>query len=419
MGLSMETVEIITGLDIGTTKIGCFIAEVSSAGDVNIKGVGTAPSEGLRYGMVVDIEKTVRSIRAAVEAAEAMAGVSVDLVYAGIAGDHIRSINGRGVVAISGENGEVSSDDIRRVIEAARAVALPMDREVIHILTQEYVVDEQRGIRDPIGMCGVRLEAEVHIVTGAVASAQNIYRCIEKAGFTTADLVLEPLASSYSVLSDDEKELGSILIDIGGGTSDIAMFYEGCIRHTAVVALGGRNVTNDIAIVLRTPIEAAEKLKIEHGNALHSEGDKELLVDVPAVNSRSQRRISKGLLVDIIQPRMGEILSHAYEEIKNSDYLNLMTTGLVLTGGASLLPGTLELAENIFNMPVKLGVPKGFGGMVVEAQKPQNATGIGLVLYAMQNKGEYKEGFGDTETGVFDNIVTRFRGFFRRATQLD
>ncbi|NLP11066.1 cell division protein FtsA [bacterium] len=415
----METINIITGLDVGTTKIGCLIAEVSSSGEINIKGVGTAPSEGLRYGMVVDIEKTVRSIRKAVEAAEAMAGVAVDLVYAGIAGDHIRDINGRGVVAISGENHEVSADDVRRVIEAARAVALPMDREMIHILPQEFIVDQQRGIRDPVGMCGVRLEAEVHIVTGAVASAQNIYRCIEKAGYTTADLVLESLASSYSVLTDDAKEMGVILIDIGGGTSDIAMFYEGCLRLSRVVALGGRNVTNDIAIELRTPIEAAEKLKLAHGSAIHVDGDKEQLVEVPGMNDRSIRRVSRGLLIDIIQARMSEILTHTYEEIKNSDYLNLMTTGLVLTGGASLLPGTVEMAENIFNMPVKLGIPRGFTGMVAEAQRPQYATGVGLIMYAMQNKDDFEEGFSDNETGVFDNIVSRFKTFFKKATQLD
>ncbi len=415
----METINIITGLDVGTTKIGCLIAEVSSSGEINIKGVGTAPSEGLRYGMVVDIEKTVRSFRKAVEAAEAMAGVAVDLVYAGIAGDHIRDINGRGVVAVSGENREVSADDVRRVIEAARAVALPMDREMIHILPQEFIVDQQRGIRDPVGMCGVRLEAEVHIVTGAVASAQNIYRCIEKAGYTTADLVLESLASSYSVLTDDAKDMGVILIDIGGGTSDIAMFYEGCLRLSRVVALGGRNVTNDIAIELRTPIEAAEKLKLAHGSAIHVDGDKEQLVEVPGMNDRSIRRISRGLLIDIIQARMSEILTHTYEEIKNSDYLNLMTTGLVLTGGASLLPGTVEMAENIFNMPVKLGIPRGFTGMVAEAQRPQYATGVGLIMYATQNKDDFEEGFSDNETGVFDNIVSRFKGFFKKATQLD
>ncbi len=247
----METINIITGLDVGTTKIGCLIAEVSSSGEINIKGVGTAPSEGLRYGMVVDIEKTVRSIRKAVEAAEAMAGVAVDLVYAGIAGDHIRDINGRGVVAISGENHEVSADDVRRVIEAARAVALPMDREMIHILPQEFIVDQQRGIRDPVGMCGVRLEAEVHIVTGAVASAQNIYRCIEKAGYTTADLVLESLASSYSVLTDDAKEMGVILIDIGGGTSETAVISLGGIVALEAVRVGSFDIDAAIQSYVR------------------------------------------------------------------------------------------------------------------------------------------------------------------------
>jgi len=408
----MEPVALITALDIGTTKIGCFIAEISEEHEVKIIGVGTAPSEGLRYGIVVDAEKTVRSIRAAVEKAEEMAGVAVDLVYAGIAGDHIRSINGRGVVAISGEENEVCADDVRRVLEAARAVALPLDREVIHILPQEFIVDDQHGIRDPVGMTGVRLEAEVHIVTGAIASAQNIYRCIEKAGYSTADLVLEPLASSYAVLTDDEKDLGVILIDIGGGTSDIAIFHEGCIRHTAVVALGGRNVTNDLAIMLRTPVDSAERLKIEHGCALHSQGDKDVVVEVPGVNGRPSRRISKGLLVDIIQPRMVEILTMAYEEVKKSEYINLMTTGLVLTGGASLLPGTLDLAEEIFNMPVKLGRPTGFTGMIAEASRPQCATGVGLILYALKHEGEEEPGFGGTEMGVFEGMVKRFRRIF-------
>ncbi len=410
----MDEVDIIAALDIGTTKIGCFIAEINEAEEIKIIGVGTAPSEGLRYGIVVDAEKTVRSIKSAVEKAEEMAGVAVDMVYAGIAGDHIRSINGRGVVAISGEGNEVSPDDVRRVIDAARAVALPLDREVIHILPQEFIVDDQRGIRDPVGMTGVRLEAEVHIVTGAIASAQNIYRCIEKAGYTTADLVLEPLASSYSVLTEDEQELGVILVDIGGGTSDIALFYEGCIRHTAVVALGGRNVTNDLAIMLRTPIDSAEKLKIDHGNALHSEGDKDQIVEVPGVNGRPARRISRGLLVDIIQPRMVEILTMVFEEVKKSEYVNLMTTGLVLTGGASLLPGTLELAEEIFNMPVKLGKPSGFSGMISEASTPQCATGVGLIMYALKHREEEEPGFGGSEQGVFDGLLDRFKKIFGR-----
>ncbi|HOT98205.1 MAG TPA: cell division protein FtsA [bacterium] len=406
----MDEIDIIAGLDIGTTKIGCYIAEVNEAQEIKIIGVGTAPSEGLRYGIVVDAEKTVHSIQQAVERAEEMADVKVDMVYAGIAGDHIRSINGRGVVAISGEDNEVSQEDVRRVIEAARAVALPLDREVIHILPQEFIVDDQRGIRDPIGMIGVRLEAEVHIVTGAIASAQNIYRCIEKAGYSTADLVLEPLASSYSVLSDDEKELGVILVDIGGGTSDIALFYEGCIRHTAVVALGGRNVTNDLAIMLRTPIESAERLKIEHGHALHSEGDKDMVVEVPGIHGRPSRRISKGLLVDIIQPRMVEILTIIYEEIKKSTYVNLMTTGLVLTGGASLLPGTMELAEEIFNMPVKIGHPAGFTGMINEAGTPQSATGVGLIQYAIKHRDEEVE----PKKKSFTSLYGKFKQLFDR-----
>ncbi|HNR67565.1 MAG TPA: cell division protein FtsA [bacterium] len=411
----METSEIFAGLDIGTTKIGCYIAEVSVNREVKIIGVASVPSDGLRYGVVVDVDKTVRSIKLAIDEAKRMADVEIDTVFAGIAGDHIRSINGRGVVAISGEQGEVSSDDVRRVIDAAKAVALPIDREIIHILPQEFTVDDQHGIRDPVGMKGVRLEAEVHIVTGAIASAQNIHRCIEKAGYIVADLVLEPLASSYSVLKDDEKELGVILIDIGGGTSDIAMFYEGCIRHTSVVALGGRNVTNDLAIVLRTPVESAEKLKVEHGSALYGD-DKDAVVEVAGVNGRPPRRISKGLLVDIIQPRMAEILTLTYEEAKTSDYINLMTTGVVLTGGASLLPGTIELAEDIFNMPAKLGTPSGFVGMIEEARKPQCATGVGLILYGLHHQSEAKHQYVSSESGMFDVIKKRFRRWFGSVT---
>ena len=412
----MDNVDIITGLDIGTTKIGCFIAEADEVGDIKIIGVGNAPSDGLRYGVVVDVDKTVRSIKTAVEKAEEMANINAEIVFAGIAGDHIRSINGRGVVAISGENEEVSSDDVRRVIDAAKAVALPIDREIIHILPQEFVVDEQRGIRDPVGMKGVRLEAEVHIVTGAIASAQNIHRCIEKAGYGVADLVLEPLASSHSVLTEDEKELGVILIDIGGGTSDIAMFYEGCIRHTSVVALGGKNLTNDLGIVLRTSIESAEKLKIEYGSALHSDSDKEAVVNVPGVNNRASRKISKALLVDIIQPRMAEILTMCYEEAKKSDYINLMTTGLVMTGGASLLPGTIEMAEDIFNMPVKLGIPRGFSGMLEEAEKPQCATGVGLLQYGVLHRHEVDTMLEKSEAGLFESIKKRFRRWFGSVT---
>ncbi len=407
----MQDVDIITGVDIGTTKIGCFIAEISGD-EIRIIGVGSALSEGLKYGVVVDVDKTVRSIQAAVKKAEDMADVDVDAVFVGIAGDHIRSINGRGVVAVSGENSEVTSDDVRRVIDAAKAVALPIDREIIHILPQEFMVDDMKGIRDPVGMKGVRLEAEVHIVTGAIASAQNIHRCIEKAGYQVADLVLEPLASSYSVLNEDQKELGSVLIDIGGGTSDIALFYEGCIRHTSVVALGGKNVTHDIAIVLRTPLDAAEKLKIQYGSVLHFERDRDEYVTVTDVNHVSDRKISKSLLVDVIQPRMAEILTLCYEEIKKSDYINLMTTGLVLTGGGSLLPGTIELAEDIFNMPVKLGIPEGFTGMREEARNPQSSTGVGLVIYGNKHLDEVHSSMSKGESGAFESIKRRFRRWF-------
>jgi len=408
----MANSEIIAGIDIGTTKIGCIIAEAEGPESLKIIGVGSAQSEGLRYGVVVDVDKTIKSIQTAVKQAEDMADVDVENVFAGIAGDHIRSINGRGVVAISGENNEVTQEDVRRVVDAAKAVALPIDREIIHILPQEFMVDDMKGIRHPVGMKGVRLEAEVHIVTGAIASAQNIHRCIEKAGYGVADLVLEPLASSHSVLTEDEKELGCVLIDIGGGTSDIAMFYEGCIRHTSVVALGGRNVTNDLAIVLRTPIDEAERLKIQHGHVLHTDDDRNNIVKVPDVNQVSDRRISAGLMVDIIQPRVAEILTLAYEEIKKSDFINLMTTGLILTGGGSLIPGTIDLAEDIFNMPVKLGVPAGFTGMIEEARNPQSATGVGLVLYAVKHQDEIRESLAAGGTGKFDNIKKRFRRWF-------
>ncbi len=407
----MSQIDIIAGLDIGTTKINCIVAEVNDFEEVKILGVGTAPSEGLRYGVVVDVDKTVHSIQTAVQQAEVMGNVEINSVFAGIAGDHIRSINGRGVVAISGDNGEVSADDVRRVIDAARAVALPIDREIIHILPQEFIVDEQRGIRDPVGMKGVRLEAEVHIVTGAIASAQNIHRCIEKAGYGVSDLVLEPLSSSFSVLTDDEKELGVILIDVGGGTSDLAMFYEGCIRHTSVVALGGRNVTHDVATVLRTPIESAEHLKINHGSVFHTDNDKDVMIDVPGVNNRPDRRISQGLLIDVIAPRMAEILTLAYEDVKTSDYFNFMSTGVVLTGGASLLDGTVELAEKIFKMPAKLGVPSGFTGMVSEAGKPQCATGVGLVIYGYKYRNEIGEQSDDDE-GLYRFIKGRLRRWF-------
>jgi cell division protein FtsA len=404
--------EYITGLDIGTTKIGAIIAEVNDGLPPTIIGVGTSPSDGLRRGVVVNLDKTVRSIQTAVENAERMAGVQVNEVFAGIAGDHIRSINGRGVVAVAGPTNEISQGDVRRVIDAAKAVALPIDREILHILPQEFTVDDQHGIKDPVGMSGVRLEAEVHIVTGAITSAQNIYRSIGRANINVMDLVLEPLASSYAVLSDDEKELGVIVMDLGGGTTDIAMFFEGCIRHTAVIGLGGRNVTNDIAIGLRTPVDQAEQIKIQHGWAIHTENDREENIEVPDISGRAPRRVSKAYLVDIIQPRMEEILSLAHREIKKSNYIHLMTAGLVLTGGGSLLKGTVELAEEIFDMPVRLGVPDGFSGLTDLVKSPIHATGVGLVHYGINHKYDVGDLFGNDEQGMFHWVVGRMRRWF-------
>jgi len=402
---------IIVGLDIGTTKIGAIIAEIDGDEGPKVVGVGTSPSEGLRRGVVVNLEKTVQSISRAVDEAELMAGMEVHSVLAGIAGDHIRSINSRGVIAVSGANREIGKSDIGRVVDAAKAVAIPMDREIIHVLPQEYIVDDQSGIKDPIGMAGVRLEAEVHIVTGAVTSAQNLYKSIQKSGLNIQDLVLEPLASSYAVLSPEEKELGVALLDIGGGTTDIAVFYEGSIRQTAVIGLGGNNVTSDIAIGLRTSLTQAEKIKLEQGSALVSlTGDDEFIA-VPGIGGRPERQVSRSLLASIIQPRMEELFGLAQREIRRTDYAELLAAGVVLTGGASLLPGAVELAEQIFDMPVKLGVPAGFGGLVDLAQSPKHSTGIGLILYGLQNSSE--NGLGRlTEANMFERIFDRMKKWF-------
>ncbi len=409
----MSIVEYIAGIDIGTTKIGAIIAEVAEDEQPKIIGVGTAPSDGLRKGVVVDIEKTVRSIMEAVEQAEQMADIEVNEAYVGIAGDHIRSFNGRGVVAVTGPDNEVTEDDVRRVIEAAKAVMMPVDREMLHIIPQEFIVDDQRGIRNPVGITGVRLETEVHIVTGAITSAQNLCRSVERAGIEVRDLVLEPLASSYSVLTEEEKEMGVIVIDMGGGTTDIAMFYEGCIRHTAVVALGGGNVTSDIAIVLRTPLDQAEMIKQRYGCCDHNliENPEEP-IEVPGIGGRTTRKIAKELLVDIIRPRMEEIFQMAANQIRKSDFADLMTTGIVLTGGGSLIKGAVQLAEEIFDMPVKLGVPRGFSGLIDLARSPIHATGVGLILYALSGDYEQLDGyFSTTKPSFWKMLVDRLRSF--------
>lgn len=409
----MANPEIITGLDIGTTKIGVIIAEVEEDSQPKIVGVGTAPSEGLRKGVVVNVEKTIRSIESALEKAEQMAGIKVNQVYVGIAGDHIRSYNGRGVVAVAGPENEITEDDVRRAIDAAKAVVMPIDREIIHIIPQEFIVDDQGGIKDPLGMSGIRLETEVHIVTGAITSAQNICRSVERAGVDVVDLVLEPLASSYSVLTEDEKELGVVVMDMGGGTTDIAMFFEGCIRHTAVVALGGGNVTNDIALCLRTPIDQAEMIKVRHGCALHSLLENEdQTIEIPGVGGRPPRKVAQELLTDIIHPRMEELFRLTAGEIRKSEFANLMTAGVVITGGGALIKGAAELAEEIFDMPVKLGIPKGFSGLIDLAKSPIHATGVGLILYALNNRYELEGILNEGEVGLFERIWERMKRWF-------
>src|SRR6058998_1092785 len=382
-----QATKTYVGLDIGTTKISCIVADQNGGTEPRVVGVGNAPSEGLRRGVVVDLEKTVASIQRAVDDAQRMAGVPVRGVYAGIAGDHIRSINSRGVIAVSRKDNEIGPADVERVVEAAKAVAIPMDWEIIHVIPQEFIVDDQGGIKDPVGMSGVRLEAEIHIITGAVTSAKNICRAIQRAGLKVHDLVLEPLASSHAVLGRDERDLGVVLLDIGGGTTDVAVFFEGSIRHTAIVPCGGANVTNDIAIGLRTPIDKAEQIKIQYGCALASLVSSSDLVSVPGVGGRADREISRHVLASMIEPRMEEIFAMANREVKKNHFAELLGGGVVLTGGTSLMPGVSELAEQVFEMPVRLGVPTGLGGLSANVADPRFATGVGLVLHAARGDG--------------------------------
>jgi cell division protein FtsA len=375
---------MFVGLDIGTTKISCIVADQNGGDELRVVGVGNAGSEGLRRGVVVDLEKTVASIQRAVDEAERMAGFPVRGVHAGIAGDHIRSINSRGVIAVSRKNNEIGHADVDRVVEAAQAIAIPTDREIIHVIPQEFIVDDQDGIQDPVGMSGVRLEAEVHIITGAVTSAKNICRAIQRAGLKVFDLVLEPLASSHAVLGKDERDLGVVLLDVGGGTTDLAVFFEGSIRHTAIVPFGGSNVTNDIAIGLRTPIDKAEQIKIQHGCALVSQVPADAMITVPGVGGRSDRPIARHVLASMIEPRLEEIFSIANKEVKKNHFAELLGGGVVLTGGTSLMPGITELAEQVFQMPARLGVPEGLGGLGANVADPRFSTGVGLVLHAAQ-----------------------------------
>ena len=374
--------EIIVGLDIGTTKICAIVGELTDSG-IDIIGIGTHPSKGLRKGVVVNIEATVASIRRAVEEAELMAGAEITHVYTGIAGGHIKGFNSQGIVAVKEK--EVREADIARVIDAAKAVAIPLDREVIHVLPQEFIIDDQGGIKEPLGMAGVRLEAKVHIVTGAVSSAQNIVKCANRTGLNVSDIVLQPLASAEAVLGEDEKELGVCLVDIGGGTTDIAIFSGGSIVHTAVIALGGNNLTSDIAIGLRTPANEAERIKQKYGCALASMVNKDETLDVPGVGGRQPRVISRQILCEILEPRVEEIFQLVHREIQKCGYEDLLASGVVITGGSTLLAGMPELAEEVIGLPVRRGMPRGIGGLVDVVKSPMYATGVGLVVYGAKH----------------------------------
>jgi len=403
---------MIVGLDIGTSKVVAIVGEIGPDGGIEIIGIGSHPSKGLKKGVVVNIESTVHSIQRAVEEAELMAGCQIHSVYAGIAGSHIRSLNSHGIVAI--RDREVMANDVERVIDAARAVAIPADQKILHILPQEFVIDDQDGIREPVGMSGVRLEAKVHMVTGAVSAAQNIIKCVRRCGLEVDDIILEQLASSYSVLTEDEKDLGVCLVDIGGGTTDIAVFTEGSIRHTAVIPIAGDQVTNDVAVALRTPTQYAEEIKIKYACALTQLAASDENIEVPSVGDRPPRRLARQTLAEVIEPRYEELLTLVHAELRRSGFEELITAGVVLTGGSSKIEGLVDLAEEVFHMPVRLGSPQYVMGLVDVVRNPIYATGVGLLLFGSQNRAPraFDSDFGRGVRGVWERMKSWFQGNF-------
>ena len=403
MGNTTEN-KMIVGLDIGTSKVVAIVGAITEAGVIEVVGIGSHPSRGLKKGMVVNIESTVQSIQRAIEEAELMAGCQIHSVYAGIAGSHIRSLNSHGIVAI--KDREVYSHDLDRVIDAAQAVAIPADQKVLHILPQEYVIDAQEGIKEPLGMSGVRLEAKVHLVTCAVNASQNIEKCIRRCGLEVEDIILEQLASSYSVLTDDERELGVCLVDIGGGTTDIAIFTEGAIRHTGVIPIAGDQVTNDIAMALRTPTQNAEEIKIKYACALTQLAGADETVKVPSVGDRLPRDLSRQALAEVVEPRYDELFTLVQAELRRSGYEDLIAAGIVLTGGTSKMEGVIELAEEIFHSPVRIGTPQNIQGLTDIVRNPIYATGVGLLQYGLKQQV-------DSETG--GPVINSGPGFFAKA----
>ena len=399
--------ELIVGLDIGTTKIAAVVGEVGPNG-IDIIGVGSHPSRGLRKGVVVNIDATVESIRRAIEEAEHMAGCEITSVYAGIAGGHIKGQNSRGMVPVKDK--EVSAADIARVIEAAKAVAVPLDREIIHVLPQDYIVDEQDGIKEPLGMAGVHLEAKVHIVTTAVTSAQNIVKCCNRCNLNVADIVLEPLASALAVLHEDEKELGVALVDIGGGTTDVALFSEGSIVHSSVLPVGGTHLTNDIAAGLRTPVDEANRIKQKHGCCMTQLVSDDETIEVPSVGGRPPRVLPRKVLAEILEARVEEMFTLVRREIERTGYEDLLASGVVITGGSTLVEGMTELAEQVLGLPVRRGAARGVGGLVDVVRSPMYATGVGLVLYGAKNMDLSQ--FRVKERGAFRRAGQRMKSWF-------
>ena len=402
--------KLIVGLDIGTSKVVAIVGEINEDDDIEVIGIGTHPSRGLKKGVVVNIESTVHSIQRAIEEAELMAGCDIHSVYTGIAGSHIRSLNSHGIVAI--RDTEVSSGDVDRVIDAARAVAIPADQKILHILPQEFIIDSQGGIREPIGMSGVRLEAKVHIVTGAESATQNIVKCVQRCGLEVEDVVLEQLASSYAVLTDDEKELGSCIVDIGGGTTDIAVFLGGAIQHTAVIPIAGDQVTNDIAVSMRTPTQYAEEIKIKYACALSQLANPDETIEVPSVGDRPPRRLARQTLAEIVEPRYEELFGLVRDELRRSGFEELIAAGVVITGGSSKMEGAVELAEEVFHMPVRLGLPQHVRGLGDVVRNPIHATGVGLLLYARNRADRHLDDLpvGGGVRDFWERIKTWFQG---------
>ena len=401
---------LIVGLDIGTSKVVAIVAEINDENEIEIIGLGSCRSRGLKKGVVVNIESTVQTIRSAIQEAELMAGCNIHAVFTGIAGNHIRSLNSHGIVAI--RDNEVTAGDIERVIDAAKAVAIPADQKILHIIPRDFIIDGQEGIKEPIGMSGVRLEAKVHIVTGAVSAAQNIIKCVRRCGLEADDIVLEQLASSYSVLMEDEKDLGVCLVDIGGGTTDMAVFTSGAISHTSVIPIAGDHVTNDIAVALRTPTQNAEEIKVQHACALGQLANSDETVEVPSVGNRPLRRMSRQTLAEVVEPRYVELFSLVQAELRRSGYERQIVAGIVLTGGSSNMQGVAELAEQEFHMPVRVGTPQYVSGLVELVRNPIYATGVGLLLYGRgrQQDGDRTRRMDTGASGVWNRMKSWFQG---------